>query len=74
VNNAAEEKRLSPRGFSELATAPAGDVYPKNLFHSGYPKGGATGMMVKDYRGKNAEQVIWKFDAALVEKFLNTLK
>jgi hypothetical protein len=31
-------------------------------------------MLVKDYRGKNAEQEIWKFDAALVENFCNTLK
>ena len=29
---------------------------------------GATGMMVKDYRGKNGERAIWKFDAALVSQ------
>jgi hypothetical protein len=28
--------------------------------------GGANGMLVKAYRGKNAEQEIWKFDASLV--------
>jgi hypothetical protein len=74
VNNAAEEKQAIAEGFSELAIAPAGDLYPKALFHPGYPNGGATGMLVKDYRGKNAEQEVWRFDAALVEKFLNTLK
>jgi hypothetical protein len=34
---------------------------------------GKTGMLVKDYRGKNAEQVIWKFDAALVAQINDTL-
>jgi hypothetical protein len=46
----------------------------RTLCHSGYPNSGTTGMLVKDYRGKNAEQEIWKFDAALVEKFANVLK
>src|ERR1700694_3557030 len=36
--------------------------------------GGATGMLVKDYRGKNAEQEIWKFDAALVAQTCDVLK
>jgi phage terminase small subunit len=36
--------------------------------------GGATGMLVKDYRGKNAEQEIWKFDVALVTQINATLK
>ena len=31
-------------------------------------------MLVKDYRGKNAEQEIWKFDAALVSQINDTLK
>ena len=35
---------------------------------------GATGMLVKDYRGKNAEQEIWKFDAALVSQINATMK
>ena len=35
---------------------------------------GATGMLVKDYRGKNAEQEIWKFDGALVSQINDTLK
>lgn len=33
---------------------------------------GATGMLVKDYRGKNAEQMIWKFDGALVAQINDT--
>ena len=36
--------------------------------------GGATGMLVKDYLGKNAEQEIWKLDAALVSQINATLK
>ena len=48
--------------------------YPKTMVHPGFPNGGATGMLVKDYRGKNAEQEIWKFDAALVARFNETLK
>ncbi len=36
--------------------------------------GGATGMLVKDYRGKNAEQEIWKFDASLVAQINDVLK
>ena len=35
---------------------------------------GATGMMVKDYRGKNGELPIWKFDAALVSQINDVLK
>jgi hypothetical protein len=31
---------------------------------SGHP-GAATGLLAKDYRGKNSEKEIWKFDAAL---------
>jgi phage terminase small subunit len=36
--------------------------------------GGATGMLVKDYRGKNAEQEIWRLDAALVSQINATMK
>jgi hypothetical protein len=36
--------------------------------------GGAPGMLVKDYRGKNAEREIWKFDAALVAQICDVLK
>ena len=31
-------------------------------------------MQVKDHRGKNAEQEIWKFDAALETQILNSLR
>ncbi len=31
-------------------------------------------MLVKDYRGKNAEQEIWKFDGALVSQIKDTSK
>jgi hypothetical protein len=44
------------------------------LVYADYPGGGATGMLVKDYRGKNAEQEIWKFDAALEAQIKDTLK
>jgi hypothetical protein len=36
--------------------------------------GGATGMLVRDYRGKNAEREIYRFDAALVGQINDTLK
>jgi hypothetical protein len=36
--------------------------------------GGATGMLVRDFRGKNAEQEIWKFDGALVAQINDTLR
>jgi hypothetical protein len=42
--------------------------------HPGYPSGAATGMLMKDFRGKNAEQVVWKFDAALESKLMEALK
>ena len=55
--------------------APVGkQPYPKTMAYPGFPIGGESGMLIKDYRGKNAEQEIWKFDAALVEKFCHTLK
>ena len=41
--------------------------------HSDHP-GGATGMLVRDYRGKNAEKEIWRFDAALVGQLKDVLK
>jgi hypothetical protein len=39
-----------------------------------YARPGATGMLVRDFRGKNAEQEIWKFDGALVAQINDTLK
>ena len=36
--------------------------------------GGASGMLMRDYRGKNAEKVIWRFDAALVSQMNDAMK
>ena len=36
--------------------------------------GGATGMLVTDYRCKDANQIVWKFDPALVAQINDTLK
>ena len=36
------------------------------LVYADYAGGGVSGMLVKDYRRKNAEQETWKFDASLV--------
>jgi hypothetical protein len=74
ADGAAEAKALAEgcRALPPVKTdAPE---YPKLMRHLGYPIGGHTGMPVKDYRGKNAEQEIWKFDAALVDKFAALLK
>src|SRR5664279_2472092 len=43
------------------------------LEYANHP-GGATGMLVKEYRGKNGQQEIWKFDASLVAQTNATLK
>ena len=48
--------------------------YPKIMVRPGYPNGAATGRLMKDFRGKNAEQVVWKFDAALEAKLMEALK
>jgi hypothetical protein len=76
VHDEAEEKQALSEGFAEELhpDKPVEPGYPKRLFHPGYPNGGATGMLVKDYRGKNAEQEIWKFDAALVAQINDVLK
>ncbi len=80
VANAEEQAAALAEGFELVhAPKPAGDAgpapeWPKTLMHPGWHIGGDTGMLVKDFRGKNAEQEIWKFDAALVEKFANVLK
>jgi hypothetical protein len=58
-----------------FAADPNGDSgYPKTMIHPGYPTGAAHGLLVKDYRGKDANQEIWKFDAALVTQICNALK
>jgi hypothetical protein len=44
------------------------------MIHPGYPTGGATGALMKDYRGKDANQVIWKFDSALASRIADNLK
>ena len=36
--------------------------------------GGATGMLLKEHRGKNGQQEIWKFDVAVVSQINATLK
>jgi phage terminase small subunit len=50
-----------------------GLIEARALEYSDHP-GGASGMLVKDYRGKNAEQEIWKLDAALVSQINATMK
>jgi hypothetical protein len=55
------------------ATPPPPPVYPKSMIHPGHPNG-PTGLLVKDYRGKNAEQVIWKTDTALEARIADNLK
>ena len=79
VHDDPQEKRAIAEGYSEIdergdVAANRSATYPKTMFHPGYPNGGATGMLVKDYRGKNAEQEIWKFDAALVAQINDVLK
>jgi hypothetical protein len=44
------------------------------MYHHGYPTGAAHGLLVKDYRGKDANQEIWKFDTGLVSKIIDALK
>ena len=48
-------------------------IEARALEYADHP-GGATGMLVKDYRGKNAEQEIWKLDAALLSQINATMK
>jgi hypothetical protein len=88
VANAAEEKLRRAEGFGDppaevllslkkrLPPAEGAVVpeFPKLLHHPGYPIGGATGLLVKDYRGKNAEQVIWKMDTGTESSIRDDLK
>ena len=39
-----------------------------------YHPGGATGLLERDYRGENAEEEIWKFDAGLMSRINSTMK
>ena len=41
--------------------------------HAAHP-GGSTGLLVKDYRGKNGEKEYFTFDAVLVAQMNDTLK
>ena len=88
VNDKDEELAAIEEGCRALPPAlvppPAGDwkdelpppplEYPKIMVHPGYPNGAGTGMLMKDFRGKNAEQVVWKFDASLGGKLMDALK
>src|SRR4051794_8716414 len=44
------------------------------MLHPEYPNGAAAGLLVKDYRGKDANQVIWKSDSALEARIADDLK
>ena len=72
VNTLAEERAAIDRGCHALPPADGKEgsrlprpAYPKTMVHPGYPNGAATGLLVKDYRGKDANQEVWKFDSAL---------
>jgi hypothetical protein len=56
------------------APPPPPPEYPKTMVHPGYSVGGGTGMLVKDFRGKDANQEIWKFDGGLESKIFECLK
>jgi hypothetical protein len=56
------------------APPPPPPEYPKTMVHPGYSVGGGTGMLVKDFRGKDANQEIWKFDGGLEAKIFECLK
>jgi hypothetical protein len=73
VVDAAGEKQAIAEGFTEDA-AKVSATYPKTMIHPGYPTGAAHGMLVKDYRGKDANQEIWKYDAAPISKLTEALK
>jgi hypothetical protein len=46
----------------------------RRALYAGDKHGGGTGQLAKDYRGKLADQVVWKFDAALVTQIAAVLK
>ena len=78
--------RVKPVLIEPIPAAPRGDwkdlpkdpppppEYPKTMIHPGYPNGAATGLLMKDFRGKNAEQVIWRFDSGLESRLADNLK
>ena len=47
---------------------------PRPWLNRGFPIGGESGTLVKDYRGKNAEQEIRKFDGGLEARIAEDLK
>jgi hypothetical protein len=49
-------------------------VIAARAFEYAADPGGSSGLLVKDYRGKNAEKEIWKFDVALVSQINHVLK
>jgi hypothetical protein len=65
---------LPPLGGDRKDAPPPRAKYPKTMVHPGYSVGGETGMLMKDFRGKDANQEVWKFDAALEAKILECLK
>src|SRR4051794_88203 len=86
VNNLDEESaavekgcHVRPSDASSTADSAEGSrlsapEYPKTMVHPGYPNGVATGLLVKDYRGKDANQEVWKFDSALEARIAEDLK
>ena len=88
VNTLAEERAAIDEGCHALPQGPAPPpaagkagspprprpAYPKTMIHPGYPNGAATGLLVKDYRGKDANQEVWKFDSALEARLADDLK
>jgi hypothetical protein len=87
VNSLAEERAAISEGChavppgSELLPADWKEgprmprpAYPKPMVHPGYPNGAATDLLVKDYRGKDANQEVWRFDSALEARIADDLK
>jgi hypothetical protein len=67
------------RGFSKedgtrQLLAEKSDPYLKPMYHPCYPNGAAHRLLVKDYRGKDAKQEIWKFDGSSISKIIDALK
>ena len=64
---------LPPPG-ADWKDEPPPPEYPKTMVHPGYSVGGATGMLIKDFCAKDANQEIWKFDSAMEAKIMESLK
>ena len=79
VADARQEKAAIAEGFTlpaPVGTDPPVDTpaYPRTMHHPGYLIGGDTGLLTKDYRGKNAEQPFYKIDSALIAERNANLK